>query len=106
MEMPADHDAVRAALGITPATTLPAGYLLRSVAIIGTGPEAVYHLRYDDGWSVISLFLGRSRSQLPGAAASQKVALAGGEAQWTTRMRTSRCSPGVKGRCTAPWWGT
>jgi outer membrane lipoprotein-sorting protein len=81
VEMAASLESVRAALGIQPAATLPAGYALRSAAVIGTGPSAVYHLRYDDGWSVVSLFMSGSLDKLPGAGASEKVSLAHGEAR-------------------------
>jgi outer membrane lipoprotein-sorting protein len=81
VSMPTRPEDARAALGVLPPANLPAGYRLRSAAVIGTGPDAVYHLRYDDGWSVISLFLSRSRERLPGAGPSEKIALAHGQAQ-------------------------
>jgi outer membrane lipoprotein-sorting protein len=70
---------LRSALGAAPATSLPLGYRFRDAAVVGDGREALYHVRYDDGLSVVSLFISRSGSRLPGGGPG-RITLSRGEA--------------------------
>lgn len=81
VELPARLDDVRSALGVSPASELASGYHLREVAAISDQKDTIYHLRYDDGLSVLSLFLSRSTASLPGIGKAGKVALANGTAR-------------------------
>lgn len=79
-EVPVGLEQVREALGTAPETTLAGGYALRDATRIGSGQDAVYHLRYHDGLGVVSLFLSRSGERLAGLQSADRLPLADGHA--------------------------